>query len=114
MTNVNEGAANPAQKTVLLGVTGCIAAYKSCEIVRGLQKAGVRVKVVMTEHATEFVGPTTFRALTHETVAVGLFDDPVRPHPPRVARAGGRRVPSSRRAPRTSSRRSRTASPTIS
>ena len=45
MTNVNEGAANPAQKTVLLGVTGCIAAYKSCEIVRGLQKAGVRVKV---------------------------------------------------------------------
>ena len=79
MTNVNEGAANPAQKTVLLGVTGCIAAYKSCEIVRGLQKAGVRVKVVMTEHATEFVGPTTFRALTHETVAVGLFDDPSDP-----------------------------------
>lgn len=68
-----------AQKTVLLGVTGCIAAYKSCEIVRGLQKAGVRVKVVMTEHATEFVGPTTFRALTHETVAVGLFDDPTDP-----------------------------------
>lgn len=67
------------QKTVLLGVTGCIAAYKSCEIVRELQKAGVRVKVVMTEHATEFVGPTTFRALTHETVAVGLFDDPTDP-----------------------------------
>ncbi|WP_080797398.1 bifunctional phosphopantothenoylcysteine decarboxylase/phosphopantothenate--cysteine ligase CoaBC [Arabiibacter massiliensis] len=67
------------QKTVLLGVTGCIAAYKSCEIVRALQKAGVRVKVVMTEHATEFVGPVTFRALTHETVAVGLFDDPSDP-----------------------------------
>ncbi|MBR5259243.1 MAG: bifunctional phosphopantothenoylcysteine decarboxylase/phosphopantothenate--cysteine ligase CoaBC, partial [Eggerthellaceae bacterium] len=64
------------QPCVLLGVTGCIAAYKSCEIVRGLQKAGVRVKVVMTEHATEFVGPTTFRALTHEPVAVGLFDNP--------------------------------------
>lgn len=61
---------------VLLGVTGCIAAYKSCEIVRGLQKAGVRCKVVMTEHATEFVGPTTFRALTREPVAVGLFDNP--------------------------------------
>lgn len=67
------------QPTVLVGVTGCIAAYKSCEIVRGLQKAGVRVKVVMTEHATEFVGPTTFRALTHEPVAVGLFDDPSDP-----------------------------------
>lgn len=64
------------RKTVLLGVTGCIAAYKSCEILRLLQKAGVRVKVVMTEHATQFVGPTTFRALTHERVAIGLFDDP--------------------------------------
>ena len=61
---------------VLVGVTGCIAAYKACEVVRGLQKAGVRAKVVMTEHATEFVGPTTFRALTHEPVAVGLFDEP--------------------------------------
>lgn len=61
---------------VLLGVTGCIAAYKSCEILRGLQKRGVRVKVVMTEHATHFVDPTTFRALTHEPVAVGLFDEP--------------------------------------
>ena len=65
--------------TVLLGVTGCIAAYKSCEIVRSLQKAGVRVKVVMTEHACEFIGPTTFRALTREPVAVGLFDDPSDP-----------------------------------
>ena len=75
-----EGAAAPApRKTVLVGVTGCIAAYKSCEIVRLLQKAGVRAKVVMTEHAAEFVGPTTFRALTREPVAVGLFDDPSDP-----------------------------------
>ena len=66
-------------KTVLVCVTGCIAAYKSCEIVRGLQKAGVRVKVCMTEHATSFVGPTTFRALTHEEVAVDLFDNPSDP-----------------------------------
>ncbi len=80
MDNVaNDNLAESAQKTVLLGVTGCIAAYKSCEIVRGLQKAGVRVKVVMTEHATQFVGPVTFRALTHEPVAVGLFDDPSDP-----------------------------------
>lgn len=67
------------QPCVLLGVTGCIAAYKSCEILRRLQKAGVRCKVVMTEHATQFVGPTTFRALSHEPVAVGLFDDPSDP-----------------------------------
>ena len=67
------------EKTVLLCVTGCIAAYKSCEILRLLQKAGCRVKVLMTEHATQFIGPTTFRALTHEKVAIGLFDDPEDP-----------------------------------
>ncbi|EGX67920.1 bifunctional phosphopantothenoylcysteine decarboxylase/phosphopantothenate--cysteine ligase CoaBC [Collinsella tanakaei] len=67
------------QACALVCVTGCIAAYKSCEIVRLLQKAGVRVKVLMSEHATHFVGPTTFRALTHETVAVGLIDDPQDP-----------------------------------
>ncbi len=66
-------------KTVLLGVTGCIAAYKSCEIVRGLQKRGYRVKVMMTEHAAEFVGPVTFRSLTHEEVSIGLFDHPSDP-----------------------------------
>lgn len=64
-----------AAPLVLLGVTGCIAAYKSCEILRGLQKAGVRVKVVMTKNACEFVGPTTFRALTHEPVAIDTFGD---------------------------------------
>ena len=70
------------QKTVLLGVTGCIAAYKACEILRLLQKAGVRVRVVMTEAATKFVGPTTFEGLTHERVLSSFFgegDDPI-PH----------------------------------
>lgn len=62
--------------TVLVGVTGCIAAYKACEIVRELQKAGCRVKVVMTQAATRFVGPATFKALTHEEVSVSLFDAP--------------------------------------
>ena len=66
-------------KTILLGITGGIAPYKSCNIVRLLQKRGARVKVVMSEHATEFVGPLTFRALTNEPVAVGLFDDPSDP-----------------------------------
>lgn len=67
------------EKTVLLCVTGCIAAYKSCEVLRLLQKVGCRVKVLMTEHATQFIGPTTFRGLTHEKVAIGLFDDPEDP-----------------------------------
>ncbi len=66
-------------KTVLLGVTGGVAAYKACEVVRGLQKAGVRVKVVMTEHATHFINPTLFRSLTREPVGLGLFDNPSDP-----------------------------------
>jgi len=66
-------------KTILLGVTGCIAAYKACELLRGLQREGVRVKVVMTSHAMEFVGPATFRALTGEPVAIDLFDGPGEP-----------------------------------
>jgi phosphopantothenoylcysteine decarboxylase/phosphopantothenate--cysteine ligase len=60
---------------VVLGVTGCIAAYKACELARELMRAGCRVKVVMTEAATHFVGPTTFRALTGEPVALGLWDE---------------------------------------
>ncbi len=69
-----------ATPTVVVGVTGCIAAYKACELVRSLQRAGMRVKVVMTENATRFVGATTFRALTSEPVAVSMWDaaaDPV-------------------------------------
>ncbi len=60
---------------VVLGVTGCIAAYKACELARELIRRGMRVKVVMTEHATRFVGPTTFRALTREPVAAGMWDE---------------------------------------
>ncbi|MBK8312801.1 MAG: bifunctional phosphopantothenoylcysteine decarboxylase/phosphopantothenate--cysteine ligase CoaBC [Acidobacteria bacterium] len=61
---------------VLLGVTGCIGAYKAAEILRGLQKAGVEVRVVMTQHATEFVQPLTFEALSGRPVIVGMFDRP--------------------------------------
>jgi len=60
---------------IVLGVTGCIAAYKACELARMLMREGCRVKVVMTEAAVNFVGPTTFRALTGEPVAVGLWDE---------------------------------------
>lgn len=61
--------------TVVLGVTGCIAAYKACELVRELGRRGVRVRVVMTEAATRMVGPATFRALTREPVAVSLWEE---------------------------------------
>lgn len=58
---------------VLVAVTGGVAAYKACEVVRGLQKAGCDVRVTMTAEATAFVGPTTFEALTHHGVLTGLF-----------------------------------------
>ncbi|HEX9001128.1 MAG TPA: bifunctional phosphopantothenoylcysteine decarboxylase/phosphopantothenate--cysteine ligase CoaBC [Blastocatellia bacterium] len=59
---------------ILLGVTGCIGAYKAAEVLRGLQKAGAQVRVVMTKHATEFIRPATFEALSGEPVIVGMFD----------------------------------------
>ena len=100
-------------KTILLGITGGIAAYKSCNIVRLLQKRGAHVKVVMSERATEFVGPLTFRALTNEPVAVGLFDDPSDPiHHISLAQEPDVVVVRPRRP--TSSLRWPTASPTTS
>jgi phosphopantothenoylcysteine decarboxylase / phosphopantothenate---cysteine ligase len=61
---------------VLLGITGCIAAYKAGEVLRGLQKGGAQVRVVMTRHATEFVRPLTFEALSGQPVIVEMFDRP--------------------------------------
>jgi phosphopantothenoylcysteine decarboxylase / phosphopantothenate---cysteine ligase len=61
---------------VLLGVTGCIGAYKAAEVLRGLQKAGVQVRVVMTKHATQFIQPLTFEALSGQPVIVEMFDRP--------------------------------------
>lgn len=54
--------------SVLLGVTGGIAAYKACEVLRLFDKAGHRVRVVMTRTATEFVGPLTFETLSKAPV----------------------------------------------
>ncbi len=59
---------------IALGVTGGIGAYKAVEVVRGLQKAGHDVVVVMTRAATEFVGPLTFEAITRHRVITGQFD----------------------------------------
>jgi phosphopantothenoylcysteine decarboxylase / phosphopantothenate---cysteine ligase len=59
---------------VALGVTGGIAAYKAAEIVRLLQDRGIRVQVVMTQAAQEFVRPLTFAALSGEKVITGMFD----------------------------------------
>ncbi len=61
-------------KTVILGVSGGIAAYKACELARLLVKAGADVHVQMTEAATRFVQPLTFAALTDNPVGTQIFD----------------------------------------
>ena len=61
-------------RTVLLGVTGGIASYKSAWLARLLTKAGAAVDVVLTRSATEFVSPMTFAALTGRPAHTGLFD----------------------------------------
>jgi phosphopantothenoylcysteine decarboxylase/phosphopantothenate--cysteine ligase len=58
---------------VALGVTGGIAAYKAAEIMRLLQDRGIRVQVIMTRAAQEFVRPLTFAALSGERVITGMF-----------------------------------------
>lgn len=60
-------------KNVVLGVTGCIAAYKACEVVSRLKKLGANVDVIMTAHAQEFVTPLTFETLAKSAVVTDTF-----------------------------------------
>jgi phosphopantothenoylcysteine decarboxylase/phosphopantothenate--cysteine ligase len=61
-------------KTVVVGLSGGIACYKACEVVRGLVALGARVRVVMTAAAQEFVTPLTLQTLSGEPVATSTFD----------------------------------------
>lgn len=65
------------KKVIVLGITGCIAAYKAAEIARKFIRLGYTVKVVMTEAATHFVTPLTFQTLTREPVVTSLFQGQV-------------------------------------
>ncbi len=60
-------------KTIVLGVSGGVAAYKTAELARLLRKAGARVRVVMTETARRFVGSATFQALSGEPVLTDMW-----------------------------------------
>ncbi len=62
-------------KNIILGVTGSIAAYKAAEIARLLFKKGCQVEVIMTNGATKFVTPLTFRTLTQNRVYTDVFQD---------------------------------------
>lgn len=65
-------------KNIVLGVTGGIAAYKSCEIVSRLRKAGAKVHVIMTKNACEFVTPLTFETLSNNPCVTDTFARPER------------------------------------
>jgi phosphopantothenoylcysteine decarboxylase/phosphopantothenate--cysteine ligase len=64
-----------ANLRILLGVSGGIAAYKACELVRRLRDAGADVQVVLTANAARFVAPLTFQALSGHPVRTGLWDE---------------------------------------
>lgn len=61
-------------KTVVLGVTGGIAAYKACDLVSRLHKKHINIRIIMTEHACEFVQPLTFEVLSGNRVVTDMFN----------------------------------------
>jgi phosphopantothenoylcysteine decarboxylase/phosphopantothenate--cysteine ligase len=63
-----------AGKTIVLAITGSVAAYKAADIASKLVQAGARVEVVMTEAATKFITPLTLRSITHGAVVSDMFD----------------------------------------
>ena len=63
-------------KTVLLGVTASIAAYKACDLIRRLQENGYTVKVIMTKDAEQFITPLTLGALSGQRVNQDMFQLP--------------------------------------
>ena len=65
---------NMKGKTVVIGITGGIAAYKMAQVCSDLIKKGVDVHVIMTKNATEFIAPLVFETLTNNRVSVDTFD----------------------------------------
>lgn len=63
-----------AKKTIILGVTGSIAAYKACEIITTLTKDSMDVHVLLTKEAKEFITPLTLQTLSHNKVIADMFE----------------------------------------
>lgn len=68
-------------KTIVLGVTGSIAAYKAADLTSRLVKLGYDLRVVMTRNAAEFVTPLTFQTLSRNPVTLSVFDEKESWHP---------------------------------
>ncbi|MBW7856776.1 MAG: phosphopantothenoylcysteine decarboxylase [Leptonema sp. (in: Bacteria)] len=66
---------NNSSKHPVIAVTGSIAIFRICELIRNLTKSGLSIRVMMTENATRFVGPLTFETLTERKVIVTDWDD---------------------------------------
>ncbi|PHV72286.1 bifunctional phosphopantothenoylcysteine decarboxylase/phosphopantothenate--cysteine ligase CoaBC [Sporanaerobium hydrogeniformans] len=64
------------KKTIVVGITGGIAAYKALDVVSGLRKKGFNVIVIMTKNACEFVRPLTFQSISQNYVVVDTFENP--------------------------------------
>jgi len=69
-----ERVADLAGKRIVLGLTGCIACYKSAELLRRMRDAGAEVDVIMTPAATQFITPTTMQALSGKPVLIDTTD----------------------------------------
>ncbi|RRG91553.1 bifunctional phosphopantothenoylcysteine decarboxylase/phosphopantothenate--cysteine ligase CoaBC, partial [Clostridioides difficile] len=63
-------------KTVVIGISGGIAAYKACDVVSKLKKLNANIHVIMTKSATEFVKPLTFQSLSQNYVVEDMFEEP--------------------------------------
>ena len=60
---------------IVIGITGSIAAYKTCELISRLKKKNYNIEVIMTKNAAQFVTPLTFGALIHKPVLIDDFDE---------------------------------------
>src|SRR6201993_2006803 len=83
VASINNQKSSINNMKIALGVTGGIAAYKAAEVLRLLQDRGIRVQVIMTRAAQEFVKPLTFAALSGEKVITGMFS-PGEEHQPNI------------------------------
>ena len=99
------------KRSVVLGITGSIAAYKAAELASLLVKQGHDVSVVMTRDATEFITPLTLQTLSKNPVTTSFYDEKQSWHPGHIALADRADLLSSRPRRRTSSRSWRTDSP---
>tara|TARA_Y100000768_G_scaffold156049_1_gene116555 strand:- start:907 stop:2091 length:1185 start_codon:yes stop_codon:yes gene_type:complete len=66
-------------KNILIGITGSIAAYKACDLIRIFRKEGANVQAIMTKSSQEFIGKTTIAALTSNHVIDSMFEDNPKP-----------------------------------